>query len=200
MGWTECTATLNVRDKEVADAIFLKLPPVVHRNVSLCEMGLDEDHQKSLQRMHDNGYGSLPVLFLKETRGMDSSECNRFWGGQDCEDGYRKEFFAQEWNFTSGACLARPLGCSETYYFPVDSTTGLCSAFLDDIKSTQAGMPLCDGERRWALASDMANELLKNTESVVQIHFLVVFAFQAATACVLLLILCFPRKTPKIRR
>ena len=117
-GWTECTASPNVRHPDVPDAITIKVP--VERNETLRDLD-GYGHSQillSLEIMHTRGYGALPVMFYTETRGMGADECDRFWGGIDCSDGFRKEFFSQSFEFTNGACISNLPGSEEFYYFP----------------------------------------------------------------------------------
>ena len=62
----------------------------------------------------------------------DAEECLQYWGGTNCLDGYRKEFFAQSFVFDDGSCLAIPPGFEDVYYFPAVKTgnTTTCLAEL----------------------------------------------------------------------
>ena len=60
-----------------------------------------------------------PIVIMEQTRGIDSSDCDKFWSGQDCEDGYKKHFFRQSFIFPGGSCLLlNPDG--EVYYYRDD--------------------------------------------------------------------------------
>jgi hypothetical protein len=133
-GWTECAVTMNMRDKAMVDAIVVQLPVRQDHYTSLCEYGKDvqNDVLKELQLMFEYGFQHIPVVFLEQVRGMsDHTECNLVWNGRDCEDGYRKEIFAQEFNFTDGSCLAIPDGCKDVYFFPVSNTASTCHISSD---------------------------------------------------------------------
>ena len=60
-----------------------------------------------------------PIVIMEQTRGIDSSDCDKFWSGSDCEDGYKKHFFRQSFIFPNGSCLLlNPDG--EVYYYRDD--------------------------------------------------------------------------------
>ena len=122
-GWTECPVTANVHDRNVVDAVVVQLP-VSENGTNLCDYlhmtAYEARLLKPLQYIYnDLGYIDLPVIFLRQTHGLtDAEECEEFWGGVDCSNGYRKEFFAEIFNFSDGSCLAIPEGCHDVYYFP----------------------------------------------------------------------------------
>jgi hypothetical protein len=84
------------------DAIVI---PLDIPDSSICEYWSRNQIQTTLQFAYERGYGSLPVLFSREIKGMRESDCERLWGGIECQDGYRKDFFSQEYNFANGACI-----------------------------------------------------------------------------------------------
>jgi len=124
-GWTEAIVTRNAADPDIPDAFAIRVP--VERNQTLHDLD-DYGHREilmSLEIMHTRGYGALPVMFYAETKGMDADECSRFWGGIDCNDGFRKEFFSQSFEFANGACISTLPESDEFYYFP--SMNNSCS-------------------------------------------------------------------------
>jgi hypothetical protein len=134
-GYTECPVTINIRDPEMIDCLVV---PIFsrrgHSNRNVCS---DKDRvamQKRLRRSYHSEYGALPILFYSEVKGMPTPECERLWGGIDCDDGYKRDFFAQEFKFDDGSCVHRPVGCKAEYYFPPhndsDPLAG-CSAFTE---------------------------------------------------------------------
>ena len=130
-GYSECPVTTNIHEREAIDAVVVQLPPMEIQYSGtvpgLCDVAETKKKKstliQSLRKMHDR-FGPLPVLFLSQTRGIaDQGECDRLWGGADCEDGYRKKFTAQTYQFSDGSCLAKPVGCPDVYYFPVCSNS-----------------------------------------------------------------------------
>jgi hypothetical protein len=118
-GQSQCTATRNVIEGVLADAIVIPLVSTGEPNPSICNQRDHRSLQKRLQNAYDRGYKSLPILFFRETEGMIKvSDCRQMWGDKDCYDGYQKEFFSQEYMFENGACIYRPPNCREAYYFP----------------------------------------------------------------------------------
>jgi hypothetical protein len=111
-GYTECPVTKNIQDPAMIDCLVVPLfSSIEHTDPNVCS---DEDRfamQRRLRRAYHSKYGALPILFYREIKGMPKAECERLWGGIDCEDGYRKDFFAQEFVFDDGSCVHRPLGC-----------------------------------------------------------------------------------------
>jgi hypothetical protein len=134
-GYTECPLTTNIQDPEMLDCLVVPIfSQIGYADLNLCH---DEDRvamQRRLRRVYHTKYGTLPILFYREIKGMSKTECDRFWGGIDCEDGYRKDFFSQEFRFDDGSCIYRPVGCKAEYYFPPhndsDHLAG-CSAFTE---------------------------------------------------------------------
>ena len=132
MGWTECPSTSNMRVKNLVDAIVVRLPVATVHNMSLCdyEENVVDGVQTALAQMKSLGYTDRkPVVFLEQVKGMmNQQECNDFWNGVECNDGYRKEIFSQEFNFRDGSCLAIPEGCKDVYHFAVDNATCIVSS------------------------------------------------------------------------
>eukprot|EP00544_Gedaniella_sp_CCMP2646_P006232 CAMPEP_0202503014 /NCGR_PEP_ID=MMETSP1361-20130828/40655_1 /ASSEMBLY_ACC=CAM_ASM_000849 /TAXON_ID=210615 /ORGANISM="Staurosira complex sp., Strain CCMP2646" /LENGTH=363 /DNA_ID=CAMNT_0049136149 /DNA_START=79 /DNA_END=1167 /DNA_ORIENTATION=+ len=120
-GWTECPVTTNIRNEKLSDAMLVTLPISTSHQHSLCNHKEDihNDVNIMLMRMHQHGYKNLPVVFLGQAKGMlNQTECNLMWDGTYCDDGYRKEIFAQSFHFSAGSCLAVPKGCKDVYFFP----------------------------------------------------------------------------------
>lgn len=143
-GYNECATSLNIGDKGMADAIVLTLH---HTNdlmpQSVCNFPNHVWLRDRLQLAFDRGHGDLPVLFYRETRGIHSiKDCVSLFGGHNCDDAWQKEFFSQEY-FFGGACLHKPPGCDEVYYFPADGEQ--CSSHTDMGKDRIAG--LCRDEK-----------------------------------------------------
>ena len=133
-GWNECPATANIRDLENLDAILVQLPFAPHANASLCEYGvhIHNDIQVALRPFHDRAYHSLPVVFLEQVEGMTTTtECAAVWNDTDCQNGFRKELFAQEWTFQDGSCLTIPPDCQDVYYFSYNNVTRACNVSSD---------------------------------------------------------------------
>lgn len=134
-GWTECPVTKNIRDKNTLDAIIIKLPAISsdpHLSLEHFKKHQLRRLQFQLGRMFRLGYATLPVVIMRESKGMrNQTECDRFWEGKDCDDGYRKDIFSQTFNFSDGSCLYKHDVCDEVYYYPVNNTTGLCSINLN---------------------------------------------------------------------
>lgn len=141
-GYTECATNLDIAHPHMADAVILTL----HRTdnplpQTICNFPNHEFLLDRLQQAYDKGHGDLPVLFYRESPGIHSvDECARLFGGKACDDAWHKEFFSQEYHFvSSGACLHRPPGCDEVYFFPADNdddnTNNECSAYTDKGKS-----------------------------------------------------------------
>jgi hypothetical protein len=125
-GWNECPATRNVADRSSIDAIVIQTPLVAtpdHSNLChqlpLLTGGQTKKLTESLKRLHRR-YGHLPVLFLGQSQGMNHNTtlCDTYWKGVDCDNGARKWFFAQSFHFSDGSCLAKPEKCEDVYYFP----------------------------------------------------------------------------------
>jgi hypothetical protein len=121
-GWMECPATVNIRKRRLLDAIVVALPTTSQHNSTFCETSerVKRHVQNELWKLHlRNNTRYLPVIFLRQSQGMkDAKECQQYWGGTNCLDGYRKEFFAQPFVFDDGTCLAIPPGYEDVYYFP----------------------------------------------------------------------------------
>lgn len=122
-GYNECATSLSIKDAP-ADAVVL----TIHRTMSgdpqnVCHF---PNHVWLDDRLRDafaKGHGDLPVLFYRESLGIHTvQDCQRILKGVGCEDAYHKEFFSQEYQFDTGACLHRPKGCDEVYYFPAEAT------------------------------------------------------------------------------
>lgn len=144
MGHTEIMATRNIRELSAADAIVVKLP---HKNISSNKISLSDMTETELVAIQNwiqfqvkmegcpfhNNHNILPIVFYAESRGMrDQYECSIAWGGDQCENGYRREFFSEQYNFSDGSCLASPPGCccNDVYFYPPDNTTGsMCARY-----------------------------------------------------------------------
>ena len=78
-----------------------------------------EDLETSLNTVYQNGngaYDDFPVVVMEQTSGMLDEDCATYWGGDNCDDGYRKGIFSQNFNFPSGACLM-PGDDGEVHYY-----------------------------------------------------------------------------------
>jgi len=133
-GYTECATSLNIAEPGMADAVVLTLHRTAENTTpqSVCHFPNHVWLEDRLKVAYEQGHGDLPVLFYRESNGVHRiSDCVRLLGARDCDDAWQKEFFSQEYDF-SGACLHKPPGCSEVYYFPADpSREETCSAFTD---------------------------------------------------------------------
>jgi hypothetical protein len=132
-GHTECMASKNIMNVEMVDGILIQMPPrIFEKQVDLEPLYpfLYIFMLQRLQELHDWGYAELPIVFMEELKGMPPEACRRYWGGVDCQVGYRKEVYTQAFNFSNGACIASPPGCNEVYYFPPDEHTGMCIPIL----------------------------------------------------------------------
>lgn len=129
-GWTECPVTANIRNEKMSDATLVTLPISRSHEHSLCNQQdyIQNDVHTMLMRMYELGYRNLPVVFLGQAKGMlNQTECNLMWDGTHCDDGYRKEIFAQSFHFSAGSCLAVPKGCKDVYFFPTcDISSDIC--------------------------------------------------------------------------
>ena len=63
----------------------------------------------------------LPVLLLREKRGMGEEECSLLWEGKACNEGYSKEFVSVEFLFGDGSCLAKARGDAEVRFHKSNS-------------------------------------------------------------------------------
>jgi hypothetical protein len=134
-GHTECMASKNIMNVEMADGIIIQIPPrIFERQVDLERLypNFYETMLKRLKELYDWGYKDLPIVFMEEIKGMSPEACQRYWGGENCRDGYRKEVYTQAFYFSNGACIASPPGCNEVYYFPPDKHTGTCIPILQN--------------------------------------------------------------------
>jgi hypothetical protein len=154
-GHTECMASKNIMNVEMADGILIQMPSkIFERQVNLERFFpyLYDFLFEKLQELYDWGYTELPIVFMEEIKGMSPEECRRYWGGVDCQVGYRKEVYTQALNFSNGACIASPPGCNEVYYFPADKHTGACVPILQnktcraekDMMSTRDGLQIVE--------------------------------------------------------
>ena len=129
-GWTECLVSTNNKHlPDLADAITIILPAMPAASGgerrSLCDLSYEalvvlEDSLNTLAFGLE--FKSNPVVIMEQTRGgLDDDECKIYWGGGndnvDCEDGYRKGFFSQEFLFPSGkSCLLYDGSKNDVYY------------------------------------------------------------------------------------
>lgn len=74
---------------------------------SLCNLSLAAKIrlEENLHALYTQGYGSKPIVVMEQTNGMDAADCNKYWNGQNCDDGYKKHFFRQNFIFPGGSCL-----------------------------------------------------------------------------------------------
>lgn len=119
-GWTECQADKTIQDTSLIDAIVISM--------TNCELVANMTVvSEALHVAHTNpGFENLPILFHREAKGSTEDHCKKFWGGEHCDDGWRKQFSSlPELDFTDGSCLRRA-GCEELYFYP--------KCFLAEIK------------------------------------------------------------------
>jgi hypothetical protein len=165
-GWTEAIATPNVASVEMPDAIAITIPPTDYLNASLLNSPISAGTLNKLwQPLHDmyykNGYRSMPVVVIKQTLGMCEKECNQFWGGSRCEEGYRKEIFSQAINFSNGACVGVPFGCNDAYYFPMDPNGTSCMLYHEN---ASLACRHTEGRKSWhSTPSERRNNLPDDT-------------------------------------
>jgi len=124
-GWNEAVATGNIDTDAVnmADAIGIVLPAMSGvDNPSLCYLTkwavdlLEND----LLTYWNKGYGHLPVVIMSQVAGTIPQEfCDNYWGGTDCDAGFKKDIFAQNFIFpTGGNCLNTYN--DHVYFYPKD--------------------------------------------------------------------------------
>lgn len=128
-GWTECSASPNMQDRDMIDALVIELPLSAKRegNDNSHFEDLDNPSLMNLQTsLMEHAHHQFPVLLLKEKRVMNKTECLELWGGEGCEDGYRKEFISPpDIVFSDGSCLSKVNGDEEVRYYLNNS--GLCA-------------------------------------------------------------------------
>ena len=107
------------------DALAIILPPLPtargNYQWSLCDLS-DQAILRLEETLHafwTAGYGHKPVVIMEQTKGgLTQDECNKYWGGHNCKEGYRKGFFKQNFLFPGGSCLLiSGDGDGEVYYF-----------------------------------------------------------------------------------
>ena len=92
---------------------------------SLCDLSLFAQIrlETTLHAYWTQGYGIKPIVIMEQTRGLDSTDCAKFWQGSDCEDGYKKHFFRQSFLFPGGSCLLLNQD-GEVYYYRDEPLNG----------------------------------------------------------------------------
>lgn len=116
-GWNEVVASGNMETDRVgvADAVVVVIPPLHvseldDGSASLCflnqwAIGAIEEDLLNLFDL-DSGLQGKPVIIMEQVQGLiNDDECGEVWNGEDCEDGFRKSFFSQNFKFESGNCL-----------------------------------------------------------------------------------------------
>ena len=101
-GHSECMASKNIMNAEMADGILIQMPPRIFEKQVNLEQLYPYVHnflRKRLQQLYDRGYKELPIVFMEEIKGMSPEACQRYWGGVDCKIGYRKEVYTQTFTF-----------------------------------------------------------------------------------------------------
>eukprot|EP00581_Thalassiosira_minuscula_P011878 CAMPEP_0183724404 /NCGR_PEP_ID=MMETSP0737-20130205/17908_1 /TAXON_ID=385413 /ORGANISM="Thalassiosira miniscula, Strain CCMP1093" /LENGTH=410 /DNA_ID=CAMNT_0025954983 /DNA_START=430 /DNA_END=1662 /DNA_ORIENTATION=+ len=111
-GWTECTVKVD-DEQQAADALVIIIPALPYPGDyewSLCD--LDKEYalprlDENLHAMYNQGWGTKPVVIMEQYKGgLTQDECDKYWGGTNCDDGYRKGLFKQNFLFPSGtSCL-----------------------------------------------------------------------------------------------
>jgi hypothetical protein len=169
-GHTECMASKNIMNVEMADGIIIQMPPrIFERQVNLERLhpNFYETMLKRLQELYDWGYTELPIVFMEELKGMSPEACRQHWGGEDCQVGYRKEVYTQAFNFSNGACIASPPGCNEVYYFPPDKHTGTCVPILQNktcLAENDIMLPAQDQDSLQVVESGVSPRILLMTQ------------------------------------
>ena len=112
-----------------SDALAIVMPAMPHPkdnyHWSLCDLST-----RALWRLEENlhalwslGWGRKPVVIMEQFQGFLSSDnpqkaCEKYWGGSNCVDGYRKSFFRENFLFPTGAsCLLIDELSREVYYY-----------------------------------------------------------------------------------
>lgn len=188
-GWAECPVTKNIQQNEMVDAIAIPLYRMGETSdPSLCEYSNHDFIYQRLKLAYEKGYGELPILFYRETPGMKkASDCERMWGGTNCENGYAKHFFSQEYRFGNGACIHRPAGCNETYYFPPANTSTpeevMCSAFTEESTARIESLRRCESgiECSWGVP----NRLYARGELAVMSYYAMPFYTNQGWLCLI---------------
>lgn len=146
-GYTECASdAAEMNNIDMADAIVLTLHRTDNAMPQTHLQHSDHDLvEKRLVHAHQKGYGDLPVIWYRESVGIQSIEtCVELFNGRNCDTPWQKEFFSAEFMFGNKNCLYKPPECDEVYYFPADGDE--CSAFTD--KGKERMKKLCQNERK----------------------------------------------------
>lgn len=136
-GWTECSASPDVQDSNMMDAIIIELPLVYGTTVVMPSIeDLDEDKLLDLKLKLENfEHLGLPVLVLEQKKGMiDKNECASLWEGRLCGDGYRKEFVSFTFTFKDGPCVIIAPEDEEVRFYSANSTGVNCTPKAIDEK------------------------------------------------------------------
>jgi hypothetical protein len=136
-GWTECSASPDVQDSKMIDAVIIELPLVYGTNEMMPSIeDLDEDKLLDLKTKLENFEDlRLPVLVLEQKKGMiDEDECASLWEGRLCGDGYRKEFVPHTFTFKDGSCLIIAPEDEEVRFYSANSTRVNCTPKVIDEK------------------------------------------------------------------
>jgi hypothetical protein len=136
-GWTECSASPDVQDSKMIDAVIIELPLVYGTNEMMPSIeDLDEDKLLDLKTKLENFEDlHLPVLVLEQKKGMiDEDECASLWEGRLCGDGYRKEFVPHTFTFKDGSCLIIAPEDEEVRFYSANSTRANCTPKVIDEK------------------------------------------------------------------
>ncbi len=64
----------------------------------------------------------LPVLLLREKKGIDPKDCHLLWEGLNCKESFSKYFLSKELEFEDGSCLARVEGDKEVRFYQAGSS------------------------------------------------------------------------------
>ena len=127
-GWTECSASPNLQDENMIDALVIELPPLKKSKTGNDYSNIADLKDDTVRQLNENleGYAhlKLPVLMLREKRGMGEEECSLLWEGKACDEGYSKEFVSVEFLFGDGSCLAKARGDTEVRFHK--SNSGHC--------------------------------------------------------------------------
>merc|ERR1711920_113106 len=153
MGWTECPARWGDKtdlksQREAADAVVIVLPAMQNRMdesgephvISICDLSPDaiQGLETSLKAIPNN-FLDLPVVVMEQKNGTSAEECNTHWDGEDCNDGYLKGIFSQNYLFPEESCLLQKGGDPEARYY--ESGSDECKAYKEYLDGRDSAKP-----------------------------------------------------------
>jgi len=169
MGWTECSASLNIQETNMIDALVISLP------LSQKRANYDNGHFEDLDTkmtgrlkiiLNRFAHLNLPVLLLQERQGIDSKDCYQFWEGMNCEEGFSKNFMAKELEFEDGSCLARVAGDEDVRFYQAGSSNCTVNKILHE-NNPLWEMYRLKSQKNKGAANDLKYEQNDDTESLV---------------------------------